>query len=55
MNTSTTAKFYTRIVNVMAMFKIYPRHADYDNVSRAIVEKYPILKNPINGHVSMCN
>ena len=37
----------------MAMYKEYPDHADYDRVSREIVRRYPFLKNPINGHVSM--
>jgi len=53
MSNNVTAKFYTRIANVMAMYKEYPDHADYDRVSREIVRRYPFLKNPINGHVSM--
>ena len=52
MTTSLTAKFYTRVSGIMSIYKRYPKREDYDRVARAIVQKYPFLRNPISGHVS---
>ena len=52
MTDNVTAKFYTRIAGVMSMYQRYPKREDYDRVARAVVHKYPFLKNPISGHVS---
>ena len=52
MNSVTTAKFYTRIAGVMAIYKRYPKREDYDRVARGIVRKYPFMRSPISGHVS---
>lgn len=49
---SITAKFYTKITNVMSMYKRYPKRYDYDRIARAIVDKYPFLRCPLSGHVS---
>ena len=38
MSKTVTAKFYTRIANVMAIYKYHPDHAEYDRVSREIVK-----------------
>jgi len=39
----------------MAIYKTYPNRVDYDRIARAIIQKFPFLKNPINGHVSKHN
>ena len=49
---SLTAKFYTRVSGIMSIYKRYPKREDYDRVARAVVQKYPFLRNPISGHVS---
>ena len=49
---SITAKFYTLISNVMAMYTRSPKREDYDRVSRELVKKYPFLKCPLSGRVS---
>jgi len=36
----------------MAVYKRYPSPADFDRVSREIVQKYPFMRNPISDHVS---
>jgi len=41
MSKTVTTKFYTRIANVMAIYKYHPDNAEYDHVSREIVTKYP--------------
>ena len=47
------AKFYTRIANVMFMYTKKPRAAEFEEVARQIVKKYPFLVSPLDtcGHV----
>ena len=37
------AKLFTRVANVMLMYKRYPTKRDYEQVARQTVEKYPFL------------
>lgn len=46
------AHFYTRIANVMLLYKRYPTKGDYENVAREIGIKYPFLKSPLDPVVS---
>ena len=49
---SQQANFYTRIANVMLLYKRYPTRGDYENVAREIARKYPFLKSPLDPVVS---
>lgn len=46
------ASFYTRIANVMLLYKRYPTKVDFENVAREIGMKYPFLKSPLDPVVS---
>ena len=42
------AKFYTRIANVMLIYKRYPSKKDYEQVGQQMVQKYPFLSLPVD-------
>ena len=53
MNSSLTAKLYTIVAGIMSIYKRYPKREDYDRVARSLVAKYPFLRSPISGHISI--
>lgn len=46
------ANFYTRIANVMLLYKRYPTKTDFETVAREVGVKYPFLKSPLDPVVS---
>ena len=46
------ANFYTRIANMMLLYKRYPTKTDFENVAREVGVKYPFLKSPLDPVVS---
>ena len=49
------AKLYTRIANVMFMYTKRPKTAEFQEVAKQIVHKYPFLVSPLDteGHVRL--
>ena len=46
------ANFYTRIANVMVLYKRYPTKTEFENVARKVGVRYPFLKSPLDPVVS---
>ena len=46
MTTTTRRGFVGKVAASMLCYKRYPTREDYENVGRAIIEKYPFLRSP---------